>query len=249
MLKKTIFAAVASLALTSAFAQTAPQKEFKDTPKASFIKLTAQASREVPNDLLVVRLFSEKDASSRETAYKEAVKDTSEAVAKLKDFNPKHTNFTIYPVYTQGVKAPQKIAGYRYRYSLSIESKQFDKALAVVGAVADKLAVESMNFTVSKDLKRSVEKELMAETIVDLKDKGNLLAKSLGNQKMDIAEVDFTNSLLAVPMMESRVMGMKASAAPMMADAGGAPLVAESGNTRIDVSATAILVTPLSKSN
>lgn len=230
-MKKTIFAVLA-ICFTGAAMAEAPAKAGEIR-----VQIAGQAAREVANDLLAVTLVAEREAETREQAYAAGVAASQKGAdffRKQTEIQVRGSNFYISPVYE---KNGQERA-FRARYSVRLESRDFQALLKLVGSVADQYSVAGLNFMVSPELRRSTEAQLMTDVVKDIRAKAAALQAELGVARLQLAEIDYAP--VAAPVM-LRSFAAPAPAAVAISSAKVDTLAADNGVSRIEIGARAVL--------
>ena len=121
------------------------------------VSLRAEASQEVPRDLMIVTLYTEaqntdsaKLAAEITTAMNKAIGQAKQA----KDVTMRQGNRNSYPIYDNKT---QKITGWRERAELRLESTDFAALSKLTGELMQTLKMGNMQFTVANATRKTSE--------------------------------------------------------------------------------------------
>ncbi|MFQ5642958.1 MAG: SIMPL domain-containing protein [Thiogranum sp.] len=85
-------------------------------------------------------------------------------------------NYQTYPVYGED----RKIAGWRGRQELQLESQDVDRLSQLVGVLQSRLQVQSLQFSVSPERRRQAENELIEQALKAYQERAEIIRTSLG---------------------------------------------------------------------
>jgi predicted secreted protein len=215
-----LFALMSGAALAQA---PAPQRY-------NVVELSAEAQREVPNDLLTAQLYVEESnanpaqlAAALNRAVAEAVKAGREFPAvKLRTGNNQ-----TYPVFAPRTNQQ---TGWRGRAEVRVETRDFAAGTALIGKLQSFMQLGNLGFAVSPEARRAAENELIGEAIAAFRARAEIAQKALGGRAYKVQRVAVGTGASGPP---PRVMMMGRAAA--LADAAVPPPPAEGGATTITV--------------
>ena len=189
----------------------------------NLVTLSAQAEREVPNDLMTTVLAAEAEgadpaqlADGANRAMKRALAD-AQAVRSVK---ARSGNYQTFPVYDKN-----KIARWRVRQELRLESSDFNVLTELVGRLQATLVVISMHSSVADATRRQVEKELIPEAIAAFEERAKIARDTLKMKDYRVRNLLIGASTPAVPYL--------AQARSAFASSLSATPAVEPGTTRI----------------
>lgn len=220
MKTKTTAAAFAAALIwsTAAIAQTvAPEP-------SGVLSLSAQASMDVPQDVVDITLFFEQeapDAASLTTTLNQHA-DAALRQAKGVDHVNAHSGaFSVYP----STDRDGKISAWRGRTEIVLESRDFSAATKLAGKMTDTMQVGSVSFSLSPEAQRATEDKLSTQAIASFRNQAQSAAQAFGYSGYSIREVNVGrnngSSPRPVMMLAARSMGADAKmAAPMAIEAG-----------------------------
>lgn len=152
------------------------------------VDLQAEASREVQNDLMGASLYAEAsdpvaarvaDQLNRVSA--EALKTAGEVAAVKARSGASQT----YPVYDRA----SKLTGWRGRTEIRLESKDSRAMAALVGKLQASMQLGGVSFSVSPELRRQTENELIDEAVAAFKTRADIAAKAIGGRTYRIRRI------------------------------------------------------------
>ena len=215
-----------SLALTSAaaHAQTVTQAE-----PAGVLSLNAQASAEVPQDVVDITLFYEQEASDPSALTSTLNQRADAALRQAKGVSgvtARTGSFTIAP----STDRDGRISAWRGRTEVVLESHDFAAASKLAGQMASNMQVGNVQFSLSPEAQRAAGQKLTGEAIALFRQQASAAAQAFGYSSYSIREVNVGQNGVAprpMMMMSARVMGADAKAA--------APLPLEAGTSTVSV--------------
>ena len=198
------------------------------------VELRAEASREVPNDLMSARLSVEAHDSSPAEVSAALNRATAEAVISAAAFDAVKSQtgqiFT-YPVYDR----QQRLVGWRGRAEVRVESKDF-KALAQLAAkLQPTMQLGGIAFSISPELRRKVENELINEAVQAFRARAVIAQQALGGHSYRIRRIALDTGASSPPRP------FVARAAPGMAAAEAPVPVFEGGESHVQVTAVGLI--------
>lgn len=202
-------------------------------PIQGVLGLTAQASVEVPRDLLSITFSTTRDGSDAnavQTQLKQAL-DAALAVAKSAarpgQVEVQTGNFSLYPRYaTPSSTGRQALTGWQGSAEVIVEGKDAAAISALVGRITT-MTVARVGYRLSREATQRVEADITAEAIARYRARAAEYAKQFGYAGYVIREVTVSTAEAGPrPIAMAR---MTANAAP----AGGDPLSLEPGKDTV----------------
>ncbi|PPB84993.1 putative secreted protein [Mycetohabitans endofungorum] len=222
--------ALASVPLTlglapgAALAQAAPV-----APPSGVLSLSAERSIDVQEDVVRITLFSEQESQDAATLTRALNKRADEALrqARSDDKVTVQTGaFTIYP----STNRDGKIAAWRGRTEIVLESRDFGAASRLAGQLSNTMQVDNVVFSLSPQARRDAETKLTSSAITAFRDQAQAAAQAFGYGGYTIREVRINQGAGGSP----RPFMMMAT--PARADAkAAAPLPIEAGKSTVTV--------------
>ena len=201
------------------------------------ISLRAEASQEVPRDLMIVTLYTEAQNSDAAKLAAEITTAMNKAIGQakqVKDVTLRQGSRNSYPIYDNKT---QKITGWRERAELRLESADFAALSTLTGDLMQTLKMGNMQFTVSNTTRKASEDSLLNDAVKAFKVRAQLATDALGGKGYKIVNLNLNSNGYPQPYMRSAMM-MKA-ASPAM-DAAPTPEV-EAGTSEVSMSADGVI--------
>lgn len=201
------------------------------------IQLAVSASRVVDNDLSVATLYVERDGKTQPelaTAINESMAWALSVARKTPGIKLQTTQYTTWPMHADNGTT---ITGWRGRQSLRLETPDASALAGLVAALQEKMAVESMGFSVSTARQDALETELTREALEKFGSRANQVAAALGRPGYRLLKLDLGNvGGPPSPVLYRGVMAMadRAMAAPP-------PVQMEAGEQTMTVSASGLI--------
>ena len=205
-----------------AFAQSVVQAQ-----PSGVLSLAAQASADVPQDVVDITLFYEQEAQDPAslTSVLNQRADAALRQAKGVDNVTAHSgSFTVYP----STDRDGRISAWRGRTEVVLESKDFAAASKLAGKMSDSMQVGSVTFSLSPEAQRAAEQKLSTQAIASFKQQAQCSAQAFGYSGYAIREVNIGHngsSPRPVMMMAARNMSADAKMSAPMALEGGTSTV------------------------
>jgi predicted secreted protein len=229
MTKKNTTSTLAALVLLAgaAMAPTAFAQNVIQAQPSGVLSLAAQASADVPQDVVDITLFYEQEAQDPAslTSVLNQRADAALRQAKGVDNVTAHSgSFTVYP----STDRDGRISAWRGRTEVVLESKDFAAASKLAGKMSDSMQVGSVTFSLSPEAQRAAEQKLSTQAIASFKQQAQSSAQAFGYSGYAIREVNIGHngsSPRPVMMMAARSMGADAKMSAPMALEGGTSTV------------------------
>jgi predicted secreted protein len=224
MIRRTLLALATAAGASVAAAQTPAE-----AVRFNQVDLQAEVSREVQNDLMNASLYAEAtDPSAAKVADQlnrvaaEALKTAGEFKAVRARSGYTHT----YPVYDRA----GKLTAWRGRSEIRLESKDTQAMAALVGKLQSTMQLGGVSFTVSPELRRQAEDELIKDAVAAFRARADIAAKAIGGRTYKIRRIGLnTGGFPPVPRPMAAPRAMAAQAAEV------APPVFEAGTSVVNV--------------
>lgn len=208
---------------------------------STIINFSATETRTVPQDLLVASLRIEIDDKNDPVAIQNKI---NEAMAKALELAKKESSFKIstgaYSVYKYDQQVNVKkngetetISTWRGSQTIDIESKDATKLLEATGKIQGMgFAMNNLAYTLSPEAQEKTRDELLVLALKKLKDKANIVAKTLGKSQVELVDVNVDTGGPVMPMYKTMMAraDMAMASAPEMA-----PANAEAGETSVSL--------------
>lgn len=175
---------------------------FADDLNYNVVSLSAEAEREVPNDLMRVQLMVEHQADKASLVSQKVNADMGWALKLLKS-KPKIKHetqqYSTYPVYDK-----HKIKAWRASQQLMLESEDFEALSEVILSLQAKLQVKNMNFLPTKRTRKQVEDQLIAEALTAFKSRAKLVQDNMGTKAYAVVNLHVNTQGGHVPMYRAQ---------------------------------------------
>lgn len=198
-------------------------------PPTGVLTLDAQASLDLPHDTVHLTLATEQegnDPASISTALSKRVQQALTQAKAVAGINAQSGGFTIYP----SNDGKGRIAAWRGRVELLIESQNFGAASQLAGQLASTMQLANVSFSLSREARDKVETQLAEQAIQAFRSKAQTAARAFGYGDYSIREVSINQQSGGMPF--PRVYLAKAA----MAEAAPVPLEGGKANVTVTVS-------------
>lgn len=227
----------AGFALACALLAAQVQAQAVEAARYNQVELQAEASREVQNDLMHASLYAEvSDPSAARVADQlnrisaAALKAAGEVAAVKARSGANHT----YPVNDRA----GKLTGWRGRSEIRLESRDNRAMAALIGTLQATMQLGGVSFSVSPELRRKVEDELIDEAVAAFKARADIAAKAIGGRSYRIRRIALaTGGTQPSPRpMAARAMSLQAAevAAPVFEAGTSVVNVVASGTVEVE---------------
>ncbi|MDN7673862.1 SIMPL domain-containing protein [Burkholderia oklahomensis] len=215
-----------ALAPSAARAQSMGQMQ----PPAGVLSLSAQASTDVPQDVVDITLFYEQQAKDPGTLTAELNKRADAALAQARGVTgvtARTGEFSVSP----SVDRDGKISAWRGRTEVVLESHDFAAASKLAGQLNPMMQVGNVAFSLSPEAQRAAEQKLTTEAIKAFRARAEEATRAFGYNSYSIRDVNVGSGRNVQPYPR-----MFAMAAPAMDSAkASAPIAVEGGKTTVTV--------------
>ena len=153
------------------------------------VDLMASASKDVENDLLIAVVFAEVEDNDQADAADEvnrAISWAAERAEEVPSIEAQTTNYNTRPVYANG----RRIVGWVARQGLRLESQDAEAQSELLGELQERVAIQSINYSVSEAARDAAEDELIAEALAQFSRRANLIASELGHDGYRIVRIN-----------------------------------------------------------
>jgi len=238
-MKKTAFIlpfCVAALSIPLAQAQTHPAQDGQ-TP-TGILSLDAQASAEIPQDVIHITLFFEQQAGDAAQLSDILNQRTAQT---LRDANAsEHASVNLHTgqlSVSPSTDRDGKISAWRGRSELVLESHDFAAAAKLAGRLNNDMQVSNVNFSLSPEAQRAEQAKLSGEAIASFRQQAQAAAQAFGYNGYVVREVNLArnNNNMPRPMMM-----MSTRMAPGSAPTESIPV--EAGNETVTVTVSGSIV-------
>lgn len=180
-------------------------------PLFNLVSLSAQAESEVPNDTLVALLAIEAegaDPAQLADRVNRSMRNALDLARGVPGVKLRSAGYQTSPVYDKA-----RIARWRVRQELRLESTDFAAASRLIGELQSSLTVASVSLTVSPQARRRAENALIDEALAAFQQRAQLVRDALKAKGYRIRDLQVSSGAPA-PRVYGALRAMGASAAP-----------------------------------
>jgi len=157
----------------------APLAATAQAPETLFnlVTLSAQAEREVPNDLLTATLAAESEGTDPAPLADGVNRTMQRALAAAlgyKTVKAQSAGYQTIPVYDKN-----RVARWRVRQELRLESVDFAAATELIGKLQANLIVTSLSLSISGETRRKAENALIAEALAAFDERARVVRDAM----------------------------------------------------------------------
>ncbi|WP_179401604.1 SIMPL domain-containing protein [Burkholderia guangdongensis] len=225
----SLAAVAVAVALVAPVATHAQEMNPRAWQPSGVLSLSAQASTDVPEDVIHITMFYEEEAKDPGslTAHLNQRADAALSQAKgVAGVTARTGAFAVYP----STDRDGKISAWRGRTEIVLESHDFPAASKLAGQIGNQMQVGNVDFSLSPEAQRAAEQKLTSEAIRSFRARADEAAKAFGYSAYSIRDVNVGSGRNVQPM--PRMMAMQA--APAMSSA-SAPISVEGGKATVTV--------------
>ncbi len=194
------------------------------------IEFSAAAEREVPNDLMRVRLAVEsEDVNPAALAAKinSSMRWALDRARGAKAIAARSGGYQSFPVYEKS-----ELLRWRASQDLLLESRDTDTLSALVGDLQAQLVVKSVTLTVSAERRRDVENELIDVALNRFKARAEIIRRNLDAETYSLGRVSVQTQ--DAPVSPLGAGGLRMQKASLVVEPGTSTIVVRvSGSIRI----------------
>ncbi len=192
------------------------------------VNLQADARTEVANDLLTATLFIEATNTDAAKLAADVNRTLNQGVRLVHEFpgvKIESGTQSTWPIYD----AKNRLAGWRTRAELRVESRDFDAASRAIAKITGSMQLAGISFVPSPDTITATENRLIDAALKAFRTRADIIAKSMGARTWKSVNLNINTGGGPMPMSKYRTatMAMSVEAVP-------APEVA-AGNSEITV--------------
>lgn len=191
----------------------------------NLVSLSAQAEREVPNDLLLAVLAAEAEGTEPARLARD-VNQRMQAALELargeRAVRVRSGAYQTWPVSEKG-----RIVRWRVRQELRLESGEFAAATALIGRLQSSVALASLSLTVSGEARRQAENALTAQAIAAFEERARIVRDAMKAKGYRVKDLQVGGGEQPRPMV-AQMRAMASEAAPAI----------EGGTSRIVITAS-----------
>jgi len=191
-----------------------------EPPRYNQVELQAEVTREIPNDLMNASLYAEISDPSAARVADQVNRITAEALkiaGEFKTVRARSGASQTYPVYDR----QQKLTGWRGRSEIRLESKDTQATAALIGKLQSTMQLGGVSFSVSPELRRQAENELINDAVAAFRARADIAAKAIGGRSFKIRRIGInTGGFAPGPRPVAMARAAPAEVAPPTFEAG-----------------------------
>jgi predicted secreted protein len=212
-MKKNTLALLLCLAPLT-FAVAHPQTRDFNAPPSGVLTLDAQASAEVPQNVIHITVFDEQQASDPARLSETLNQHTAQALRTAHEAN--QTAVTVQTgqlTISPSTDTNGKISGWRGRSELVLESHDFAAASRLAAQLNGEMQVADVSFSLSPDAQRDAQAKLTDQAIAAFRQQAQAAVHAFGYKSFTVREVNVgRNGVFARPMKMTLMRSAPASA-------------------------------------
>ncbi|TDI95232.1 MAG: DUF541 domain-containing protein [Deltaproteobacteria bacterium] len=187
--KETAVTLVVALALACA---SAARGDEAGEDAMNRVSLQAESSKQVANDLMQAVLSAELEDRSPAKLADMINQAMTWALAKSRNapgITVQSGGYQTYPIRREGA-----IVAWRASQQLRLESSDTDRMTVLIGELQSRLQLGSLTFTVSREVRRATENELIDAALDIFKQRAEIVRENLAAASYRIVEIDIRTS-------------------------------------------------------
>jgi predicted secreted protein len=199
------------------------------------VNLQAEAEREVANDQMHAVMYIEKSDKQPTQLANDLNTNINQALAKAKKYPQIKIETgaqSTYPIYDN---ENRKLKEWRGRNELRLQSTDFKAMSQLVSELQTQLQTASIDFSVSDQLRKKVENELMLEASKNFQQRAETLSKAWNKSGYQLVSLNINTNHYGAPVPRMAMMAKASSdaAIPEQSIAAGESKISVSANGAI----------------
>jgi predicted secreted protein len=200
----------------------------------NLVNLSAQAEREIPNDLLAATLFAEAEGADPAQLADGVNRTMQRALATAlayKAVKAQSAGYQTIPVYDKN-----RVARWRVRQDLRLETADFAAATELIGKLQSNLAVAGLALSVSGEARRKAENALIAEALAAFDERARVVRDAMKAKAFRVRDLQVSaGGAPPRPMfaLAARAMSPEAVAQPAVEPGSTRVLITVSGTIQL----------------
>lgn len=193
------------------------------------VDLSASAEQEVQNDLLIATLYTEHEGRRQAEIAEQVNATMAWALARAKSVagvTAQTTQYNTYPVYANDGTT---LTGWRARQAVRLEARDAKVLGDLIASLQQRLAIEAIGFSVSKESRDRTETALTTEALAQFQARARQVAAALGRGGYRVVRLNLgTGDNMPPPLMQR-------GAAMMLAEKAATPAQLAAGTQTMNV--------------
>ena len=205
------------------------------------IALRAEVNQEVAHDLMHVTLYTEAqhaDPAKLAAEITTTLNQPLEQVRQVRGVTVKHGSRHSSPDYSEnkGDDKGQKIAAWRERAEVRLESADFARLSTLTGELLQSMKMAGMDFSIATDTRKTCEDAMLKDAVNAFRARAQLATEALGGKGYKLVSLNLNTGGFQPPMA---MRNFEAKGMAMM-DAAPTPQI-EAGTSQVTVSADGVI--------
>jgi len=199
----------------------------------NLVSLNAQAEREVANDLLTATLFAEAEGADP-APLADSVNRTMQralvAALGYKSVKTQSAGYQTIPVYDKN-----RVARWRVRQELRLESADVAAATELIGKLQGSLMVAGMSLSVSGETRRKAENSLIAEALGAFDDRARVVRDAMKAKGYRVKDLQISSGAASPRpvMMQARALSSESIVQPAVEPGSSRIIITVSGTLQL----------------
>jgi predicted secreted protein len=208
----------------------APAQDAKE-PLFNLVSLSAQAERDVPNDLLIAVLAAEAegpDPTHLAGAVNKTMQNALELARGVRAVRAQSAGYQTWPVTDKA-----RISRWRVRQELRLESSDIAAASVLIGKLQAILVVSQLSLSVSDEARRRAENALIGEAIAAFEERARVVRDAMKAKGYRVRDLQVGGGTQPRPMVAQLRALSAESAAPALEPGTSRILITVSGTLQL----------------
>lgn len=177
------------------------------------VNFSVTASDQVENDLLVAILYTEKQGTNASALAAEVNETVHWALAQVKDNTA--IKFQTMDYRTNPVYRKQTLSGWEVRQSLRLESAEATVLSELLGALQERLAIQSIDYQLSPKQRRLAEDRLINEALAAFEQRAQQITQQLKRPGYRLVKLQIrTDEHSRPPVLRAMAMEARSASTP-----------------------------------
>ena len=188
-----------ALLLLAACLPLAAQAQEAKEPAFNLVSLSAQAERDVPNDLLIAVLAVDAegpDPAHLAGAVNKTMQHALELARGVREVRARSAGYQTWLVTDKA-----RISRWRVRQELRLESSDIAAASALIGKLQSILVVSQLSLSVSDESRRQAENALIGEAIAAFEERARVVRDAMKARSYRVRELQVAGGAQPRPML------------------------------------------------
>jgi predicted secreted protein len=192
----------------------------------NIVNLSAERSRQVENDVMVVLLRTVAEADRAADAARKVNEQQAwadEIIKPVEAVSYRTMQYQTHPLYQN-----RQISGWSVSQQIRLESTDIEGLTALVGTLQERLQISSMQFEISPDRRKKESDALTVEALQAFRNRAEMISQALGAGDYRLVTISVQENNNPAPYFRVQAEAMAAQAP--------APPVVEAGDSQVMVS-------------